>query len=679
MAASTALRAALLVAVGYAIFLTLMLLYGGVEPSLRAPGLAPPVVLNETDGGAAPGNDTAPPVPRQTVVVDDRARCTNFYEAECDLTAPSMFSRVYEANEQAMLPLVRASGTYTACLETGYLATPAPASPALGAWLQAGALLPLRVEVETALDRPAQVLSLTWDAHLYGTLLNKAASLPAASRALDLFPLDVFSDIWMHRHRTTSEDDDLDAYTARYLPWPQAAALLPGVWREALEAAFPEALGTPEVAERVLVWQDRAVTPEALTRVAAAWQAAPAATHRALHEAGEQLLWAAAARSGYRALETLWSRQALRGPVPNPGDDTTAAYVAGTDASDLERACHALAEVVERPGLNQAFLAATGLADGERTADVADLVVEVAHAVAALLHEHADHLETATRNAAIAKLEQAAVYVLGPSPAAVRSAASLDALPAGDLAGRVAAWRQQTHARAARQLATPHAAWRRHMGQHLAHTVRYATVNAWYQPVRNAITVPPGILQAPVFVAGADHRSERLAHVGMILAHELGHSLDVHGRLFDAEGCLVRPVERGWWTEADAAHLDARMGCLAADYGHPCGRADYGLHTIGEDTADQLGLRASYALLVTAPDGARSESERSRAFFEAYARLWCARTPSQAHECAQVERDVHALPQHRVNKSLRQLRTFAAAYGCSDRDEMVNSEPCLVY
>lgn len=650
-----ALQAVLALGVGYLIFLLVFAYYGDVRPSLHEPSpLAPPPVVAAGRGDNATARATTPD------------GCTDFYAATCDLSEPSMFARVAHANEATMHQLVRTSGTYQACLHTDDVSVPAPASDSLGAWLGAGAGLPLHVQVETALDRPQQVLVLRWNRHLYRAVQDVAAQLegPHLDNALALFPPTIFAP-------SEPELDSFDAYTARYRPWPEAAARLPPAWQTALTEAFPEALGTTTAAAQVLVWLAPDVTPTALATVAEAWATGAPAS---LHEIQQAAWWMAADARGFVALEHFAARQEMRLP-----HDMAAYHALLAGDGRRERACHAFAEVVERPGLNQAFLAATGLDDGERTADVGDLVVEVVHAVAGLLHGAADHLDAATRDAAVRKLEAAAVYVLGPAPSAVQHAQRLNALPADDFGSRVAAWRAASHARAARQLATPHAAWRRHLGQHLAHTVRYATVNAWYQPGQNTITVPPGILQAPVYVAGADHRSERLAHVGMILAHELGHALDVHGRQFDEEGVLVRPAERGWWTERDAAGFEARMACLAEDYGHPCGRPDYGQHTIGEDTADQLGLRASFALLVTARDGDRSESERSRIFFEAYARLWCARTPSHTAECDQVRRDVHALPHHRVNKSLRQLASFAAAYECPPDAPMVNPTPCLVY
>lgn len=654
----------------------LIVLLFGVGPGghLRHPDAgppSPPVVL----GDSRPHDDTGDRPPRAAT---GRPECTDFYGATCDPDAPSMFAQLARANEATMRTLVRATGTYRACLAVRAAPLPAPGSDALGDWIAAGARLPLQVRVETALDRPQQALHLAWDDHLYRVLA--ARDDEDASRARILFPVEIFE------RRTDDEDASTwEEYAGRYEAWPHVRTRLPSAWVTALERAFPAALADRDGAD-VAVWTAPGVTDARLRAVADAWAAYPAA-RRAFWTAQQALLWDAAHdAAGYRQIEATWAPADLRAPAPvephpfGASPDPAAERLAADAAESAdERACRALAEVVERAGLNQAFLAAVGLADGARTEEVQALVREVAHAVAGLLHAGAAHLDAVTRDAGIAKLEQAAVYVLGPSASAANGAARLDALPADDLASRLGAWRAAAHARAAAQLATPHAAWRRTLGQHLVHTVRYATVNAWYQPVRNAITVPPGILRAPVYVPGATHRSERLAHVGMILAHELGHALDVHGRLFDAEGVFVPPASRGWWTEADAAGLDARMACLAADYGHPCGRNDYGAHTIGEDTADQLGVRAAYALLVTAPDGDRTESERSRAFFEAYAQLWCARTPSHTAQCRQVALDVHALPQHRVNKSLRQLATFAAAYECGEGDEMVNSEPCLVY
>jgi len=91
--------------------------------------------------------------------------------------------------------------------------------------------------------------------------------------------------------------------------------------------------------------------------------------------------------------------------------------------------------------------------------------------------------------------------------------------------------------------------------------------------------------------------------------------------------------------------------------------------------ADQLGILASHMLT---DDWLGMTTHTEQAFFEGYAHLWCAHL-SHEQECKRVEGDVHALPQHRVNKALRQLPSFARAFACIPEDRMVNKDQCLIY
>ena len=91
--------------------------------------------------------------------------------------------------------------------------------------------------------------------------------------------------------------------------------------------------------------------------------------------------------------------------------------------------------------------------------------------------------------------------------------------------------------------------------------------------------------------------------------------------------------------------------------------------------ADQLGILASHALT---DDWLGLELDTEHRFFEGYANLWCAHL-SHEQECDRVDDDVHALPQHRVNKALRQLPAFASAFACTNEDGMVNQGQCLIY
>ena len=212
--------------------------------------------------------------------------------------------------------------------------------------------------------------------------------------------------------------------------------------------------------------------------------------------------------------------------------------------------------------------------------------------------------------------------------------------------------------------------------------VPYDIVNAWYDPTQNTITIPPGITQWPVYHGGVKRYD--LSSIGAVLGHELGHSIDNQGRYFDENGSWLY---HGWWSEKDEDEFNKRIDCLANDYGHPCHSDQYGYHTMGEDMADQMGVRASLNVFLKETT---KNDEYLRDFFIHYARIWCARN-TENEQCNQVAQDVHALAKHRVDKTLRQLHQFSDIFQCklvdnknkttttTDKQGMINSKRCIVY
>jgi predicted metalloendopeptidase len=216
-------------------------------------------------------------------------------------------------------------------------------------------------------------------------------------------------------------------------------------------------------------------------------------------------------------------------------------------------------------------------------------------------------------------------------------------------------------------------------------TVKAETVNAWYDPTANSITIPVGITQHPLF--RGDYTYD-VSFLGSVIGHELGHATDSSGNQFDHIGTYTFGP---WWDAKDVEYLNNRTQCIIEDYGSPCGSDEYGHHTLGEDMADQFGLRmvlslARGLLLETAvntsqvgPDEVkRLLKEINKDVFINFARVWCGRS-TYAQECDNVAHDVHALAKDRVIKTLRQFKTFSDAFGCSIGDPMLNEARCIVY
>jgi predicted metalloendopeptidase len=116
-------------------------------------------------------------------------------------------------------------------------------------------------------------------------------------------------------------------------------------------------------------------------------------------------------------------------------------------------------------------------------------------------------------------------------------------------------------------------------------------VNAVNLPVMNALNFPAAILQPPYF----DPKRPAVMDYGAIgatIGHEISHSFDDQGALFDEAGRL-----RNWWTKEDAAHFAASAAALVRQYDayrpfHDA--AVNGKLTLSENIADVAGLAVAY-------------------------------------------------------------------------------------
>jgi putative endopeptidase len=117
------------------------------------------------------------------------------------------------------------------------------------------------------------------------------------------------------------------------------------------------------------------------------------------------------------------------------------------------------------------------------------------------------------------------------------------------------------------------------------------TVNAVNLPAMNALNFPAAILQPPYF----DPKRPLVMDYGTIgggIGHEVSHSFDNQGALFDATGRL-----HNWWIPEDLKHFEASSAQLVAQYDAYRPFPDLavnGKQTLGENIADLAGLAAAY-------------------------------------------------------------------------------------
>ncbi len=117
------------------------------------------------------------------------------------------------------------------------------------------------------------------------------------------------------------------------------------------------------------------------------------------------------------------------------------------------------------------------------------------------------------------------------------------------------------------------------------------TVNALNVPLENRLQFPAAILEAPFFDANADDAINYGA-MGGVIGHEISHSFDSAGALFDETGRLA-----DWWTPADFKRFQEACAALVAQYSAYRPFPDAALSgelTLGENIADVAGIATAY-------------------------------------------------------------------------------------
>jgi predicted metalloendopeptidase len=186
-------------------------------------------------------------------------------------------------------------------------------------------------------------------------------------------------------------------------------------------------------------------------------------------------------------------------------------------------------------------------------------------------------------------------------------------------------------------------------------------VNAINMPVQNALNFPAAILVKPFYDANAD-AAYNYGAIGSVIGHEISHSFDTGGALFDASGAM-----RNWWTPADFKNFQQQADKLAKQF--DAYEALPGLHvngklTINENIADVAGLGAAYdaykASLNGKPAPVIDGLTGDQRFFLAYAQAWA--TKSRPERLRQIVlTNGHAPGQFRA-QSVRNLDAWYPAF-----------------
>ena len=198
------------------------------------------------------------------------------------------------------------------------------------------------------------------------------------------------------------------------------------------------------------------------------------------------------------------------------------------------------------------------------------------------------------------------------------------------------------------------------------------TVNAYYNPLKNEIVFPAGILQQPFFGPNAD-LAVNYGAIGGVIGHEIGHGFDDQGSKFSATGAL-----ENWWTDEDRANFDGLTDALVAQYNGFCPLDDgetcvNGRLTLGENIGDLGGLSMAYRAYKLATEGKDvpviDGLTGDQRFFLAWAQVWRATQREDALR-QQLRTDPHSPAYYRVNGVVRNFDEWYEAFDVKPGDDL---------
>lgn len=205
------------------------------------------------------------------------------------------------------------------------------------------------------------------------------------------------------------------------------------------------------------------------------------------------------------------------------------------------------------------------------------------------------------------------------------------------------------------------------------------TVNAYYDPQKNDINFPAGILQPPLFSAKSD-AAPNYGNTGATMGHELTHAFDDEGSQFDSQGNL-----RMWWTEADRKQFDQRAQCVVDQYSSYTVVDDIKINgklTNGEDIADLGGTLLAYLAWKEDTKNQKLEPEDgltpAQRFFVAYGQSWCT-NEREENLRLRATVDPHSPEKYRTNGVVSNMPEFREAFQCKAGQPMVREKACRVW
>jgi putative endopeptidase len=186
-------------------------------------------------------------------------------------------------------------------------------------------------------------------------------------------------------------------------------------------------------------------------------------------------------------------------------------------------------------------------------------------------------------------------------------------------------------------------------------------VNAVNLPAMNALNFPAAILQPPYFDPSRPAVMDYGA-TGATIGHEISHSFDDQGALFDASGRLFN-----WWTKEDFAHFEESSTQLVRQYDGYRPFADLAVNgklTVSENIADVAGLAVAYDAYRLSLGGKEAPTAQGltgdQQFFLSFTQSWRQKSREPARRQG-ILTDSHAPDEYRGD-TVRNLDAWYEAF-----------------
>ncbi|XP_020294644.1 membrane metallo-endopeptidase-like 1 isoform X2 [Pseudomyrmex gracilis] len=210
-----------------------------------------------------------------------------------------------------------------------------------------------------------------------------------------------------------------------------------------------------------------------------------------------------------------------------------------------------------------------------------------------------------------------------------------------------------------------------------------AVVNAFYDPNKNEIVFPAGILQ-PLFFSPHFPKSLNYGGIGVVIGHEITHGFDDRGRQYDKHGNMMQ-----WWNNATIKAFRERAQCIVNQYSkyklEEVNQFVDGRMTEGENIADNGGLKQSFrAYKKWVSDHGKEpllpgiKLTHDQLFFLNYAQIWCGSTRPES-ALTKIRTSTHSPARFRVVGPLSNSEDFAKAYNCPLDSPMNPRKKCNVW